>query len=202
MTLARGLAPRQNLSTTMMTIGHSTLSIETFLGILQENGVGVVADIRTVPKSRHNPQFAQENLAPALDAAGIEYKWYRALGGLRHARKDSINTGWRNASFRGYADYMQTAEFATALADLLKTTPEKDTVLMCAEAVPWRCHRSLVSDALTVRGIAVEDILYSAKGKSHREAHKLISFARVDGGRLWYPAEDDEDDLFAGMAQS
>ena len=180
----------------MMTIGHSTLPIETFLAILRENGVRVLADIRTVPKSRHNPQFAQENLGPALAAEGIEYHWYPELGGLRHARKDSINTGWRNASFRGYADYMQTPEFTAALDGLLKAVPQTETVLVCAEAVPWRCHRSLVGDALTVRGVEVEDITYTAKGKSHREPHRLTEFARVEQGRLWYPAEDD---LFAGV---
>jgi uncharacterized protein (DUF488 family) len=179
----------------MMTIGHSTLPIEAFLGILRDNDVRVLADIRTVPKSRHNPQFAQENLAPALANAGIDYRWHRDLGGLRHARKDSINRGWRNASFRGYADYMQTPEFATALDELLKAGSHEHTALMCAEAVPWRCHRSLVADALTVRGVPVEDITYSAKGTSRREPRKLTPFARVEDGRLWYPAEDD---LFAG----
>jgi uncharacterized protein (DUF488 family) len=178
----------------MMTIGHSTLSIETFLGILRDNDVRVLADIRTVPKSRHNPQFAQENFAPALGSGGIEYLWHRALGGLRHPRKDSINTGWRNTSFRGYADYMQTAEFAAALDGLLASASHEHTALMCAEAVPWRCHRSLVADALTVRGISVEDITYSAQGRSRRALHKLTPFARVRDGRLWYPAEDD---LFA-----
>ena len=179
----------------MLTIGHSTLPIEIFLAILRDNGVRVLADIRTVPKSRHNPQFAQENLAPALKAAGIDYRWHRDLGGLRHARKDSINTGWRNASFRGYADYMQTPEFAAALSELMKDAPQAHTALMCAEAVPWRCHRSLVADALTAHGVAVEDITYTAKGNSRREPHKLTPFARVEGERLWYPAEDD---LFAG----
>lgn len=178
----------------MLTIGHSTLPIETFLAILRDNDVRVLADIRTVPKSRHNPQFAQENLAPALAKAGIEYRWHRDLGGLRHARKDSINTGWRNSNFRGYADYMQTAEFAKALDELMKAGPHEHAALMCAEAVPWRCHRSLVADTLTVRGVAVEDITYSVKGTSRREPHKLTPFARVEGGRLWYPAEDD---LFA-----
>ncbi len=183
----------------MMTIGHSTLPIDVFLAILRENGVRTLVDIRTVPKSRHNPQFSQENLAPALTAAGIEYRWHKELGGLRHARKDSINTGWRNASFRGYADYMQTQEFAAALDELLKTVPQAETALMCAEAVPWRCHRSLVADALVVRGIGVEDITYTAKGKSRREPHRLTEFARVENGRLWYPAEDD---LFAGNAEA
>lgn len=174
----------------MLTIGHSTLPIEIFLAILRDNDVAVLADIRTVPKSRHNPQFAQENLEPALTAAGIKYRWYRDLGGLRHTRKDSINAGWHNACFRGYADYMQTAEFAAALDGLLKASPHQHTALMCAEAVPWRCHRSLVADALTVRGIPVEEITYTTKGKSHRAPHKLTSFARVQDDRLWYPAED------------
>ncbi len=178
----------------MFTIGHSTLPIEVFLTILRENGVRVVADIRTVPKSRHNPQFARENLTPALAAAGIGYGWYRELGGLRHAHRDSINTGWRNASFRGYADYMQTAEFAAVLDALLRSVPVEHTALMCAEAVPWRCHRSLVGDALVARGIAVEDITYSAQGKSRCTAHRMTPFARVSGERVWYPAEDD---LFA-----
>jgi uncharacterized protein (DUF488 family) len=178
----------------MLTIGHSTLPIDTFLAILCENGVRTLADIRTVPKSRHNPQFAQENLARSLADAGIEYRWHRALGGLRHPRKDSVNTGWRNLSFRGYADYMQTPEFAAAIADLLNASPHDRTVIMCAEAVPWRCHRSLVADALTVHGDPVEHIYYDTKGHSRREPHKLTSFLRVQNQRLWYPAEDD---LFA-----
>jgi uncharacterized protein (DUF488 family) len=178
----------------MLTIGHSTLPIETFLAILRENGVRVLADIRTIPKSRHNPQFAQENLSPALADAGIEYRWQRALGGLRHAHKDSINTGWRNASFRGYADYMRTPEFAAAVAELLNSAQHTQTALMCAEAVPWRCHRSLVADHLTVRGVPVEHIYYNSHGKSRREPHQLTSFLRVQDQRLWYPAEDD---LFA-----
>ncbi len=178
----------------MLTIGHSTLPIETFLAILRDNGIRTLADIRTVPKSRHNTQFAQENLLRSLADAGIEYHWYRALGGLRHPRKDSINTGWRNDSFRGYADYMQTPEFAAAIEDLLRNSTQADTVIMCAEAVPWRCHRSLAADALTVRGIPVEHIYYDAKGQSRREPHKLTSFLRVQDNRLWYPAEDD---LFA-----
>jgi uncharacterized protein (DUF488 family) len=175
----------------MLTIGHSTLPNEIFLNILRENEVRMVADIRAVPKSRHNPQFAQEKLAPALAAAEIEYGWHRGLGGLRHTGKDSINTGWRNASFRGYADFMQTPEFAAALDELLDAVPVEHTALLCAEAVPWRCHRSLVADALTVRGIAVWNITYTSKGKSRQEAHRMTSFARVEGKRLWYPAEDD-----------
>jgi uncharacterized protein (DUF488 family) len=169
----------------MLTIGHSTLPIETFLAILRENGVRVLADIRTIPKSRHNPQFAQENLAPALDGAGIEYRWQKSLGGLRHARKDSINTGWRNASFRGYADYMQTAEFDAALEELLQAAAGRGAAIMCAEAVPWRCHRSMIADALTVRGVEVEHIMSATK----KNPHQLTSFAQVDGTRVTYPAE-------------
>jgi uncharacterized protein (DUF488 family) len=177
----------------MLTIGHSTLPIDTFLAILRENGVHTLADIRTIPKSRHNPQFAQENLSRSLADAGIEYCWHRALGGLRHPRKDSVNTGWRNSSFRGYADYMQTPEFAVAIGELLADAHEH-TAIMCAEAVPWRCHRSLVADNLTVRGIPVEHIYYDAKGKSRREQHRLTPFLRTQNQKLWYPAEDD---LFA-----
>lgn len=181
----------------MFTIGHSTLPIDVFLKILKDNGVQWLVDIRTIPKSRHNPQFARENLEASLKKARIHFRWQKSLGGLRHAQKDSINRGWRNASFRGYADYMQTPEFAEAIAELLRASPPERTVIMCAEAVPWRCHRSLVGDALTVRGIAVEDIYYDAKGQSRREPHKLTSFAHVKGQQLWYPQEND---LFADAA--
>ncbi len=188
----------------MLTIGHSTLPIETFITILRENGVRALADIRTIPKSRHNPQFAQENLARSLADAGIEYRWHKSLGGLRHPRKDSVNTGWRNTSFRGYADYMQTPEFATAVAELLSAGPSDHAAIMCAEAVPWRCHRSLVADALTVHGVPVEHIYYDARkretgGHSRREPHKLTSFLRVQNQHLWYPAEDD---LFASSPET
>ena len=167
----------------MLTIGHSTLRIETFLAILRENGVRVLADIRSIPKSRHNPQFAQENLAPALDGAGIEYRWQKSLGGLRHARKDSINTGWRNASFRGYADYMQTAEFAAAVDELLSAGPHQHMVLMCAEAVPWRCHRSLIADALVARGLEALEI----SSLTRAQPHKLTPFAQIRDGKVRYP---------------
>jgi len=180
----------------MFTIGHSTLPIETFLAILQENGVRWLVDIRTIPKSRHNPQFARENLEKSLKNAGIDYRWQKSLGGLRHALKDSINIGWRNGSFRGYADYMQTPAFSDAIDELLSASPQAATTVMCAEAVPWRCHRSLVADALLVRKIDVEDIYYDAKGHSRREAHKLTPFAQVKDERLWYPREGD---LFAGI---
>jgi uncharacterized protein (DUF488 family) len=180
----------------MLTIGHSTLPIETFLAILKENSVRRLVDVRTIPKSRHNPQFAQENLAESLQSAKIEYNWHKSLGGLRPALKDSVNMGWRNTSFRGYADYMQTSEFAAAIDELIAQQDSGPVALMCAEAVPWRCHRSLVADALTVRGISVEDIFHDAKGASHRKPHALTSFARVDGTRVWYPPGND---LFAAM---
>jgi uncharacterized protein (DUF488 family) len=180
----------------MFTIGHSTLPVDTFLKILKDNGVHWLVDIRTIPKSRHNPQFAQENLEQSLEAAHISYRWQKSLGGLRHALRDSVNTGWRNSSFRGYADYMQTPEFATAIDQLLADSPHAQTTVMCAEAVPWRCHRSLVADALLVRGIVVEDIYYDAKGHSRRGPHTLTSFAKVKGDHLWYPSEGE---LFAGL---
>ena len=182
----------------MFTIGHSTLPIDVFLKILRDNGVRWLVDIRTIPKSRHNPHFAQENLERSLKAAGIQYRWQKSLGGLRHALKDSVNTGWRNSSFRGYADYMQTPDFTTAIDELLASSTETETTVMCAEAVPWRCHRSLVADALVVRGIEVEDIYYDAKGKSRREPHALTRFAKVKGDRLWYPGESE---LFADLEE-
>ncbi len=175
----------------MLTVGHSTLPIETFLKILQDNDIRWLVDIRTIPKSRHNPQFAQENLGKSLIKAHIDYRWQKSLGGLRHTLKDSINAGWRNASFRGYADYMQTPDFDAAMDELLAASPDAQTTIMCAEAVPWRCHRSLVADALIVRGIEVEDIYYDAKGHSRREPHKLTPFAKVKKDRLWYPPEED-----------
>jgi uncharacterized protein (DUF488 family) len=179
----------------MLTIGHSTLLFPEFLAVLQENGVRALIDIRTVPKSRHNPQFARESVSSALMTAGIEYRWQPSLGGLRKPRKEfagviSQNAGWLNASFRGYADYMQTSEFAVALDELPGRGASAHTVLMCAEAVPWRCHRSLVADALTIRGYAVEHILYRKHGASYRQLHRLTPFARVHGMRISYPALD------------
>jgi uncharacterized protein (DUF488 family) len=169
----------------MMTIGHSNRPLDELIGMLQAHGVDLLVDVRTVPKSRYNPQFNTETLPAPLRAAGIEYLHLPGLGGLRHARKDSINTGWRNDSFRGYADYMQTPEFGAALSALLHAAEARQAALMCAEAVPWRCHRSMIADALTARGIAVEHIMSPAK----RSPHKMTSFARVDGTRVTYPAD-------------
>jgi uncharacterized protein (DUF488 family) len=169
----------------VFTVGHSTLPTEDFLALLHAYGIKCVADIRTVPRSRHNPQFNGDTLGIALPAHNIDYVPLRALGGLRHARKDSPNTGWRNTSFRGYADYMQTLEFAQGLDELIVVSRGQRTAIMCAEAVPWRCHRSLVADALSVRGIPVVEILSIT---SYRD-HKMTPFAHVEGKSLTYPPE-------------
>jgi uncharacterized protein (DUF488 family) len=169
---------------TIFTIGHSTRPIDRFIELLQSNAVAQLIDIRTIPKSRRNPQFNSEALAASLHAVNINYAHMKDLGGLRHPRKDSINLGWRNESFRGYADYMQTGEFAAALARAIDLAKEHPTALMCAEAVPWRCHRSLVADALWVRGIPVLEIVSSAKPKEHT----LTPFATVRGIQITYPA--------------
>jgi hypothetical protein len=170
---------------TVFTIGHSTRPIDEFIEILRANGVKQVMDIRTIPRSRHNPQFNGETLAASLRAAGIRYVHLKELGGLRRARADSINLGWRNTSFRGFADYMQTTEFAEALDRAIRLAKERPSALMCAEAVPWRCHRSLVADALFVRGIRVEEIVSAAQPKEH----KLTPFAQVRGTHITYPSD-------------
>ncbi len=169
------------------TIGHSTRSLDEFIKILKAYAIRVLADIRTVPRSRHNPQYEQATLSEALRDQKIAYVHLRALGGLRHARKDSINTAWKNASFRGYADYMQTEEFAAAVDELIALSEEKTTAIMCAEAVPWRCHRSLVGDALLARGIEVMDIM----GETSAKPHKFTPWARVEGTRITYPGDSD-----------
>lgn len=170
----------------IFTIGHSTRPIGEFIALLQSNGVERLIDIRTIPKSRHNPQFNGDALARALGAAKIDYIHLKDLGGLRRARRDSINVGWRNASFRGFADYMQTEEFARALDRAIELARAKPAALMCAEAVPWRCHRSLVADALTARGFEVLEIVSGAPPKPH----KLTPFARVRGTQITYPADE------------
>jgi hypothetical protein len=170
---------------TIFTIGHSTHPIEEFIALLKNYGIEQLVDVRTVPKSRHVPQFNSDALEASLREAGIGYVHLKALGGLRHAKKDSMNMGWRNASFRGYADYMETEEFAKGIERLIELAKAKRTVIMCAEAVPWRCHRSLVGDALLVRGIAVEDIMSATSVRPH----KLTEFAKVDGQQITYPAD-------------
>jgi hypothetical protein len=169
----------------VFTLGHSTLPIEQLIALLRTYGIERLADVRTIPRSRHNPQFNADTLAETLKAGELDYVHITALGGLRHARKDSVNTGWRNASFRGYADYMQTQEFRDALQALVPISREKRLALMCAEAVPRRCHRSLVADALGVRGIPVVEIL----SEYDYRMHKLTPFAHVEGLSITYPPE-------------
>lgn len=172
---------------TVFTIGHSTHPIEEFIAILEAHGVRRLVDVRTVPKSRRNPQFWGDALAASVREKGITYRHVKALGGLRHRRKDSPNGAWRNASFQGYADHMLTAEFNDAVDDLLTHARHDDLAIMCAEAVPWRCHRSLIGDALLVRGAKVVDIF----SKTNAKPHTLTSFAVVDGLRITYPPEAD-----------
>jgi len=170
---------------TIFTVGHSTLPVKQFIAVLKAYGIERLVDIRTLPRSRRNPQFEGAALADSLGAECIEYVHLQALGGLRHPRKDSPNTGWRNQSFRGYADYMQTQAFDNALETLITLSHEKRLAIMCAEAVPWRCHRSLVSDALIARGIPVVEIL----SESSYRPHKLTSFAHVKGTQITYPPD-------------
>ena len=167
----------------VFTIGHSTRTWEAFLELLRVHGIKRVVDVRSIPRSRHNPQFNREILSMKLRSARIGYVHLRKLGGLRHARRDSPNMGWRNASFRGFADYMQTPDFSAGLGRLIKLAKQKKTALMCAEAVPWRCHRSLIADALVVRGIRVKDIISGKRS----QIHLLTSFGRVQGKCITYP---------------
>ncbi len=167
----------------VFTIGHSTRSIQNFVALLKPHSIKTVVDVRTIPKSRHNPQFNIDVLPGSLSGEGIAYIHLAGLGGLRHARKDSINIGWRNASFRGFADYMQTPEFRAALDQLIDLAYHQIATIMCAEAVPWRCHRSLIADALLVRGIEVQEII----GSENARPHTLTPWARVDGESITYP---------------
>ncbi len=165
------------------TIGHSTRPVDALIGMLKARGIKRLIDVRTIPKSRYNPQYNREALEQSLRDAGIGYEHIKALGGLRRPRQDSPNAGWHNASFRGYADYMQTPEFESALAALVGTAAHEAIVMMCAEAVPWRCHRSLIADALTARGHRVEHIMSATKS----DPHTMTSFARVEGTSVTYP---------------
>ncbi|HET6628964.1 MAG TPA: DUF488 domain-containing protein [Woeseiaceae bacterium] len=167
----------------VFTIGHSTRSFEELVTMLRAHGVERLVDVRTIPRSRHNPQFNRDTLGPALRNRRIAYRHMKNLGGLRRTSPDSPNTGWRNASFRGYADYMQTEEFGEALDRLVALAEEKTSAIMCAEAVPWRCHRSLIADALIVRGYEVRDIMSEKSAKPH----KLNPMAKVEDGHITYP---------------
>jgi uncharacterized protein (DUF488 family) len=169
----------------ILTIGHSTRPNEEFLELLQAHGVMRLVDVRTVPRSRHNPQFNREDLARSLHNRRLHYRHMPSLGGLRHPRRDSGNTAWRNASFRGYADYMQTSEFVQALDELIDLAKQEPTAIMCAEAVPWRCHRSLIADALLVRGIPVLEIV----SVTRTTPLTLHPWAQVEGTTVTYPGE-------------
>jgi uncharacterized protein (DUF488 family) len=169
---------------TIYTIGHSTRTIEQFLELLKAHGIQQIVDVRTVPKSRHNPQFGKEALAASLEQAGIAYTHLEKLGGLRHSSKDSVNLGWQNSSFRGFADYMATPEFQAGLDELKALTEKKTVAIMCAEAVSWRCHRSLIADALTTQGWQVLHI----QSRKTAQPHELTPFLKVQDGKLTYPA--------------
>jgi uncharacterized protein (DUF488 family) len=197
------------MSALLWTIGHSTRPIEEFVLLLKAHGIRQLVDVRTIPKSRYNPQFNTEALAKRLAETGIAYRHAAGLGGLRKPKNDSINTGWRNESFRGYADYMQTEEFQRALEELMaygtgiktpfspihaghaETHPFR-TAVMCAEAVPWRCHRSLIADALVSRGWEVQHIMSETKA----DRHQMTSFAKVEHGMLSYPGSETAPLLF------
>ena len=170
----------------IMTVGHSTRTLADFLQLLQAHHVTLLVDIRTIPRSRYNPQFNQDTFPEALKATEIGYAHLPALGGLRKAKPDSINTAWRNSSFRGFADYMQTDAFDAGIASLFTLAAGHGAALMCAEAVPWRCHRSLVADALVARGMTVAHLL----SESRHSAHLLNPSARVDGLRVTYPSRE------------
>jgi len=170
----------------VLTIGHSTRSIDEFVSLLSAHGVTQLVDVRTVPRSRHNPQFNADVLPASLASAGIGYVHAPGLGGLRPTLADSPNGGWRNLSFRGYADYMQSEDFADDLFGLIELARRDRVALMCAEAVPWRCHRSLIADALLVHGVASCEIV----GAKRLQAHRLTPFAEVRGVSITYPSTD------------
>ncbi len=175
------------MESVICTIGHSTHPLDQFIDLLKVNKVDHVLDVRTVPRSRHNPQFNIDSLPASLRLAGINYTHWPGLGGLRRTRPDSLNSGWRNASFRGYADYMQTPEFSDNVKQVASLATHDRCALMCAEAVPWRCHRSLIADALTLRGSRVEDII----GTQRRKLHVLTPWAHAEGLKIIYPPEDE-----------
>jgi uncharacterized protein (DUF488 family) len=173
------------MSSEIYTIGHSTRSLEELIELLQAFEIAVLVDVRTIPRSRRNPWFNKEALPSALAARHIRYVHLPELGGLRQPRPDSPNSAWQNESFRGYADYMQTEGFEAGIAKLAALTSDGKLALMCAEAVPWRCHRSLIADALSARGTVVQHIT----SKTRAAPHRVTPFARVEGARVTYPSE-------------
>jgi uncharacterized protein (DUF488 family) len=169
----------------VMTVGHSTRTSKEFIQLLKAHEVERLVDIRTVPRSRHNPQFNRSALSPALHSSRLHYTYFPGLGGFRHARRDSLNGGWRNASFRGFADYMQTTEFRENLEELIKLAKSEQIAIMCAEAVPWRCHRSPIADALLARGVEVREITSATR----TQLHSLTPWGKITGMQVTYPAE-------------
>jgi len=179
------LPPPANTPPILFTVGHSNRSWEDFVTLVKSHAIAAIADVRRFPGSRRLPQFNDANLAKALPESGIAYLPFPGLGGRRKPSPDSINTGWRNDGFRAYADYMQTPEFLAALDDLITEASRNPTAVMCAEAVPWRCHRSLIADAMLVRGWRVLDVMSPTSAKPH----KLTPFAHVKGTQITYPPE-------------
>ncbi|MHB8625765.1 MAG: DUF488 domain-containing protein [Aggregatilineales bacterium] len=176
----------------IFTVGHSNRSLEDFLSVLHAYNIGHLVDVRKIPRSGHNPQFGQDKLSEALTHEHIIYTHLPGLGGLRHTQPDSLNGGWQNASFRAFADYMQTPEFTEHLERLIQIAVKEQAAIMCAEAVPWRCHRRLIADALVIRDYQVVDILNA----THASPHLLTSFAHVDGLRITYPSVNIQQTLF------
>jgi uncharacterized protein (DUF488 family) len=173
----------EQLESTILTIGHSTRTLDEFINLLKAHRVTLVVDVRSVPRSRHNPQFNKETFPNSLKSASIKYIHMPEIGGLRRPKPDSVNTAWRNKSFRGYADYMQTKEFTENLLHLIALARENRVAIMCAEALPWRCHRSLIADALVVRHVQVEHILTA----DNSIRHQLSEWAHVEGTKITYP---------------
>ncbi|HWG44257.1 MAG TPA: DUF488 domain-containing protein [Gemmataceae bacterium] len=169
----------------ILTVGHSARTLEDFISLLHAHEVGEVIDVRKMPGSTAHPHFNQDVLSAALEGTGIGYVHVPALGGLRRRQANSPNGGWRNRSFQGYADYMQTDDFEAGLQSVIESARRRRVALMCAEAVPWRCHRSLIADALVARGVPVEHIM----SPTRRQPHTLRPFAHVHGERVTYPPE-------------
>jgi uncharacterized protein (DUF488 family) len=188
-------AQESHSQVTIFTVGHSTHSLDDFMALLRAYGIKQLVDVRTIPRSRHNPQFNHDTLGNFLRNRRIGYRRMKELGGLRHSRADSPNTGWHNPSFRGFADYMQTPEFASAVTKLIELATEKVAAIMCAEAVPWRCHRSLIGDALVIRGVDVRDIFSSKIAKPH----VLTAMAKVRGNTVTYPSQEADKSNMPGL---
>ena len=169
--------------TVVLTIGHSTRTLEEFVQLLETYRITLLMDVRSVPRSKHNPQFNKETLPDTLKHYNIRYIHMPEIGGLRHSKHESLNTAWKNSGFRGYADYMQTQEFTDSLLKIVSLARENHLALMCAEALPWRCHRSLISDALVIRHIKVEHII----SKDSTISHRLNEMAHVEGTKITYP---------------